>query len=87
MKYNRNFFIERVPLPLCFFSLQIVKPFYDYWENYFTSKSYVWVEKYDTREAPDRRVRRIMEAENKKLRYAARKERNEEVRVRTTYPE
>nr|XP_022313073.1 dnaJ homolog subfamily C member 21-like [Crassostrea virginica]XP_022313074.1 dnaJ homolog subfamily C member 21-like [Crassostrea virginica] len=58
----------------------IVKPFYDYWENYFTSKSYVWVEKYDTREAPDRRVRRIMEAENKKLRDAARKERNEEVR-------
>lgn len=59
----------------------VVKPFYDYWENYFTAKSYVWVEKYDTREAPDRRVRRIMEAENKKLRDAARKERNEEVRA------
>jgi DnaJ family protein A protein 5 len=63
-------------------NLQLVKPFYDYWENYFTAKSYVWVEKYDTRDAPDRRVRRIMEAENKKLRDAARKERNEEVRVR-----
>ncbi|XP_048759985.2 dnaJ homolog subfamily C member 21-like isoform X2 [Ostrea edulis] len=59
----------------------VVKPFYDYWENYFTAKSYVWAEKYDTREAPDRRVRRIMEAENKKLRDAARKERNEEVRA------
>jgi DnaJ family protein A protein 5 len=46
-----------------------------------TAKSYVWVEKYDTREAPDRRCRRLMEAENKKLRNAAKKKRNEEVRV------
>ena len=41
----------------------------------------MWVEKYDLREAPERRVRRLMEAENKKLRDAAKKERNEEVRV------
>lgn len=58
-----------------------MKPFYDHWESYCTAKSYVWVEKYDTREAPDRRVRRLMEAENKKLRDAAKKERNEEIRV------
>ncbi|CAG2185470.1 DNAJA5 [Mytilus edulis] len=38
-----------------------------------TAKSYVWVEKYDTREAPDRRCRRLMEAENKKLRRLLRK--------------
>lgn len=59
----------------------VVKPFYDHWESYCTAKSYVWVEKYDTREAPERRVRRLMEAENKKLRDAARKERNEEIRT------
>ena len=58
-----------------------MKPFYDFWEYYSTAKSYVWVEKYDTREAPERRVRRLMEAENKKLRDAAKKERNEEIRV------
>lgn len=60
---------------------EVVKPFYDYWESYCTAKSYVWVEKYDTREAPDRRVRRLMEAENKKLRDVAKKERNEEIRA------
>ncbi|KAL3841985.1 hypothetical protein ACJMK2_020061 [Sinanodonta woodiana] len=59
---------------------EIVKPFYDFWETYCTAKSYVWVDKYDIQEAPDRRVRRLMEAENKKLRDAAKKERNEEVR-------
>ncbi|KAK3594145.1 hypothetical protein CHS0354_040921 [Potamilus streckersoni] len=59
---------------------EIVKPFYDFWETYCTAKSYVWEDKYDIQEAPDRRVRRLMEAENKKLRDAAKKERNEEVR-------
>jgi hypothetical protein len=39
------------------------------------------VEEHDTREAPDRRIRRILEAENKKKRDAAKKERNEEIRV------
>ncbi|XP_069126676.1 dnaJ homolog subfamily C member 21-like isoform X2 [Argopecten irradians] len=60
---------------------EVVKPFYDFWESYQTAKSYVWVEKYDTREAPDRRCRRLMEAENKKLRDAAKKERNEQIRA------
>ncbi|KAL4236348.1 DnaJ subfamily C member 21 [Mactra antiquata] len=64
---------------------EVVKPFYDFWESYCTAKSYVWVEKYDTREAPDRRVRRLMEAENKKLRDAAKKERNEEIRALAKY--
>lgn len=58
-----------------------VGPFYAYWEGYSTAKSYVWVEKYDTREAPNRQVRRAMEQENKKLRDKAKKERNEEVRA------
>ncbi|XP_055956263.1 dnaJ homolog subfamily C member 21 [Patella vulgata] len=57
-----------------------VRPFYDFWSSYFTMKSYVWVEKYDTREAPDRYSRRKAEAENKKFKDAAKKERNEEIR-------
>ena len=61
--------------------LQIVGPFYGFWESYCTAKSYVWCEKYDTRQAPDRFTRRAMEAENKKLCEAKKKERNEEVRV------
>ncbi|OWF35918.1 DnaJ-like subfamily C member 21 [Mizuhopecten yessoensis] len=60
---------------------EVVKPFYDFWESFQTAKSFVWVEKYDTREAPDRRCRRLMEAENKKLRDVAKKERNEQIRA------
>ena len=61
--------------------MQGVGHFYGYWESYCTAKSYVWTEKYDTREAPNRQVRRLMEQDNKKLRDKAKKERNEEVRV------
>ncbi|XP_070194887.1 dnaJ homolog subfamily C member 21-like isoform X2 [Littorina saxatilis] len=60
---------------------EVVKPFYDFWHAFCTAKSYVWEEEYDTREAPDRRTRRMMEAENKKKRDAAKKERNEEIRA------
>lgn len=61
---------------------QIVGPFYAYWSNYCTLRSYVWKEEHDVREAYDRRVRRIMEQENKKARDKAKKERNDEIRVR-----
>ncbi|XP_046854117.1 dnaJ homolog subfamily C member 21-like [Xenia sp. Carnegie-2017] len=57
-----------------------VKSFYDYWQSYCTLKSFVWKEKYDTRQAANRRVLRAMEKENKKLREASKKERNEEIR-------
>jgi len=65
--------------------IQVAKPFYDYWESYCTAKSYSWMDKYDLREAPERRVRRLMEAENKKLRDAAKQERNSEIRVCVYY--
>ena len=57
-----------------------VKLFYDYWQSYCTLKTFVWLEKYDIRQAPNRRVVRAMEKENKKLRDAAKKERNDEIR-------
>jgi len=60
---------------------EVVAPFYAFWEGYRTAKSFVWSEQWDTREAPNRRVRRAMEDENKKLRDAAKKERNEEIRT------
>jgi hypothetical protein len=62
--------------------LKIVGPFYAYWSNYCTLRSYVWKEEHDTHDALDRRVRRLMEQENKKSRDKAKKERNDEVRVR-----
>lgn len=59
---------------------EVVNKFYGYWSSYCTAKSFVWKDKYDIRDAPDRRTRRMIEAENKKFRDAAKKERNEEVR-------
>lgn len=64
---------------------EVVGPFYAFWSSFITNKSYVWVEKYDTRDAPERRTRKAMEAENKKLRDVARKERNEEIRELIAY--
>ena len=58
-----------------------IKDFYNYWQNYCTLKSYVWHEKYDIRQAANRPTLRLMEKENKKLRDAARRNRNEEVRA------
>ena len=58
----------------------VVGPFYAYWSVYTTSRSYSWLDKYDTRQGENRWVKRKMEAENKKIRDKKRKERNEAVR-------
>ncbi|XP_072019279.1 dnaJ homolog subfamily C member 21-like [Amphiura filiformis] len=60
---------------------EVVHEFYAFWYGYSTARTFVWVEKYDTREAPNRRVVRLMEKDNKKLRDAAKKEWNEQVRA------
>ena len=60
---------------------QVVHPFYATWQSYCTKLTYVWVDKYDVHEAPDRRVARLIEKENKKERDKERKKRNELIRV------
>lgn len=60
---------------------EVVNLFYSYWQDYSTKKSYAWLNTYDIREAPNRKVARLMEKENKKVRSLAKKERNEEVRA------
>ncbi|KAF5396421.1 DnaJ subfamily A member 5, partial [Paragonimus heterotremus] len=59
---------------------EVVAPFYRFWGMFRTRKSYTWLEKYDTRCAESRQERRAMEAENRRIRNAARKKRNEEIR-------
>lgn len=54
--------------------------FYGYWEGFATRKTYGYLDKYDTRTAPDRRVKRLMEQENKKVRDKAKKKLNDIVR-------
>lgn len=56
------------------------KPFYAVWSNFATKKSFAWKDKWRLSDAPDRRVRRLMEKENKKLRDDAIRDFNDAVR-------
>ncbi|KAJ9644863.1 hypothetical protein H2204_001325 [Knufia peltigerae] len=57
-----------------------VRPFYASWNGFATRKSYSWKDQYKLSDAPDRRIRRLMEKENKKIREDAIQEYNEAVR-------
>lgn len=54
-------------------SIDKVLRFYEDWNNFTTYKSFVWTEEWDTKEAPNRYVRREMEKENKKERQKEKK--------------
>ncbi|KAI0759556.1 hypothetical protein BD413DRAFT_722231 [Trametes elegans] len=56
------------------------RTFYNYWTNFATGKVFEWADQWNIAEAPDRRVRRLMERDNKKARDEARKEYNDTVR-------
>ncbi|ROV89331.1 hypothetical protein VMCG_09621 [Cytospora schulzeri] len=58
----------------------VAKPFYSAWSGFATAKSFSWKEKWRLAEAPDRRVRRLMEKENKKMRDEAIRDFNDAVR-------
>mmetsp|Transcript_7172 Transcript_7172/g.8238 ORF Transcript_7172/g.8238 Transcript_7172/m.8238 type:complete len:490 (-) Transcript_7172:31-1500(-) len=56
-----------------------VSRFYKAWENFSSVLNVSWSDKYDVREADNRRVRRLMEEENKKTRKATKKKWNETI--------
>ena len=58
----------------------VVRPFYAAWTGFATRKSYAWKDQYRLSDAPDRRIRRLMEKENKKMREEAIQEFNDAVR-------
>jgi DnaJ family protein A protein 5 len=58
----------------------VVRPFYASWNGFATRKSYSWKDVYRLSEAPDRRIRRLMEKENKRHREEAIQEFNDAVR-------
>lgn len=62
-----------------------VHEFYSAWQSYCTQLSYVWESQYDVKEAPNRRVARMIEKENKKERDKHKKKRNELVRELVAY--
>ncbi|KAI1804592.1 DnaJ-domain-containing protein [Daldinia bambusicola] len=58
----------------------IAKAFYSRWSNFSTKLSFSWKDKWRLSDAPDRRVRRLMEKENKKFREDAARDFNDAVR-------
>ncbi|KAL9181176.1 hypothetical protein ACHAXT_009981 [Thalassiosira profunda] len=59
-----------------------VSKFYNAWEGFTSCLSFAWEDIYhliDLKEAPNRRIRRLMEDDNRKKRRAAKKERVDEV--------
>lgn len=59
---------------------EVVHHFYAYWQSYSTKRSFAWLDPYDIRDTPNRRVLRLVEKENRKIREKAKRERNEQVR-------
>ncbi|KAL8810122.1 MAG: hypothetical protein Q9200_002829, partial [Gallowayella weberi] len=57
-----------------------VRSFYAAWGSFATKKTFAWMDVYRYSDAPDRRVRRLMEKENKRLREDAAREFNDAVR-------
>ncbi|EAQ92228.1 hypothetical protein CHGG_00463 [Chaetomium globosum CBS 148.51] len=57
----------------------VARRFYNAWSGFSTKKTFSWRDKYRLQEAPDRRVRRLMEKENKKFRDEGVREFNDAV--------
>lgn len=57
-----------------------VTAFYGYWLGFSTVMDFCWVDQYDAMAGVNRKSRRVMEEENKKLRKKGRREYNETVR-------
>jgi len=62
-------------------SKEYVRQFYSAWMGFSTAKSFSWRDQYRYSDAPDRRVKRAMEKENKRLRDSGRREFNDTVKV------
>jgi len=58
----------------------VVRPFYAFWSGFCTHLTFDHLDKYNTTEAENRRILRLMEKENKKIKDTAKKERNTNVR-------
>ena len=63
-----------------------LRQFYNVWMHFTTRKSFSWCDQYRLKEAPDRRIRRLMIRENKRLRERGRKTYQENVRVHLIFP-
>jgi DnaJ homolog subfamily A member 5 len=58
-----------------------VRQFYSAWAFFSTTKSFSWRDQWKYSDAPDRRIKRAMEKDNKRHRDTGRREFNDTVRV------
>lgn len=65
--------------------LRQARDFYDAWLNFHTRKSFGWADLYRASDAPDRRLKRLMEKDNKKARDRARREYNDTVHALASF--
>ncbi|KAG9074342.1 hypothetical protein FRC06_010764 [Ceratobasidium sp. 370] len=65
--------------------VEYVQHFYRAWSNFVTAKDFSWRDIWDTDAAPDRRIRRLMEKDNKKAREESRREYNDAVRALVSF--
>jgi DnaJ family protein A protein 5 len=61
-------------------SKEDVYAFYKFWENFTTIKQFAYVDEYDSRQAPNRRIKRLIEADNQKARNKERGKFNDTMR-------
>lgn len=66
-------------------SSDVVRKFYSSWNGFSTKKSFAWKDIHRYSDAPDRRIRRMMEKENQRLRDKAIWEFNDSVRSLVSY--
>jgi DnaJ family protein A protein 5 len=57
----------------------LVGNFYTSWESFSSCLAFAWADKYDSKDADHRRIRRAMEDENKKARRTAKRQYNEDI--------
>ena len=57
-----------------------VAAFYDAWLSFVTLKTFEWCDEHNPAQAPGRKIRRLMEEENRRARRAAQREHNDGVR-------
>ncbi|KAL4869630.1 hypothetical protein BDV12DRAFT_73584 [Aspergillus spectabilis] len=79
-RWENDDIVEYPSFGSCDDDIQVVRQFYNVWSSFSTKKSFSWKDIYRYSEAPDRRVRRLMEKENKRLREGSIREFNEAVR-------
>ena len=68
------------PFGECDASKEVVYAFYKDWSSFATIKLFTYVDVYDPNDAPNRRIRRLIDADNRKERNKERRKFDDKIR-------